>query len=327
MTRFPAFNVEKKTDQLQKKRDHACLDCEAVFSSQKDCDLHNQSRFCPGSAAVAFVLYRDSTQQGGYRVDKKHLPFNSQSSSIKCSKCPLAFSNRLVKKVHERTHPAPRLECLHCKKPFSTMAQLDSHYEWHDDMEHRHHRDKCRRKLPGLKLQSTSATKRLSKIGIADFGRKSVFLADDDMGPISEEMSPDGDPGKRGLSGGTLSDPVVVSMESTKELVAISLVSAEDLERVYAPNGVFREVELTSPQTKEVREDHLNSALDALEGKSESSLGTLNSFDRSSVERTATSDDLRLQPGDIKKRASIREFFRRTKSEDQLESSEYLVSR
>ena len=119
----------------------------------------------------------------------------------------------------------------------------------------------------------------------------------------------------------------VVAFESDRELVAISLISVEDLERVHAPNGVFREVELTCRQPfSEVRKTHLNDALDALEGKSQTSslhsstsLDQTNSLDFSSS-TGHTTDDMKLPPSSMKKRASIRNLFRRTKSEDQLES-------
>lgn len=186
MARFPAFDIEKAVDHSDTDRDYKCADCEAIFSTQKDCDLHNQSRFCAGSAAIAYALYRDLRQPGGYRIDKKYLPFNGQQSSIKCQKCNLSFSNRLLKKVHERSHPLAQIECLHCRKSFSTTTELESHYQWHDDMEHRHHRNKCRRKLPGLKLQSKTLQKRSSRTGVAEFGRKSVFLADEDLTAIPE---------------------------------------------------------------------------------------------------------------------------------------------
>jgi hypothetical protein len=186
VARFPAFEIEKVDDQSETSRDYKCADCEAIFSTQKDCDLHNQSRFCPGSAAIAFALYRDVRQPGGYRIDKKYLPFNGQQSSIKCQKCHVSFSNRLQKKVHERSHAEAHIECLHCRKPFSTTTELESHYQWHDDMEHRHHRNRCRRKLPGLKLQSKALHKRQSRAGVADFGRKSVFLADEELSAIPE---------------------------------------------------------------------------------------------------------------------------------------------
>jgi hypothetical protein len=186
VARFPAFDIGNPDHPSQASRDYKCADCEAIFSTQRDCDLHNRSRFCPGSAATAFALYRDVRQPGGYRIDKKYLPFNGQHSQIKCQKCHLGFSNRLLKKVHERTHTAAEAECQHCQKTFSTTTELESHYQWHDDMEHRHHRDKCRMKLPGLKLQSKTLHKRLSRTGVGDFGRRSVFLADDDLTAIPE---------------------------------------------------------------------------------------------------------------------------------------------
>lgn len=73
-------------------------------------------------------------------------------------------------------------------KVFSTTTELESHYQWHDDMEYRHHRDKCRRKLPGLKLQTKTLQKRSSRAGVADFGRKSVFLADEELAAIPEDF-------------------------------------------------------------------------------------------------------------------------------------------
>ena len=166
-----------------------CSDCQAVFSTQKDCDLHSSSRFCPGSAAIAFALYRDVRQPGGYRIDKKYLPFEGKYSTIKCQKCHLSFSDRLLKKVHERSHVSAQIECLHCREIFSTTTELEVHYQWHDDMEYRHHRDKCRRKLPGLKLHSKTSHKRLSRAGVGDFGRKSVFLSDEDLTAIPEQSN------------------------------------------------------------------------------------------------------------------------------------------
>jgi Zinc finger, C2H2 type len=196
VARFPAFEIEKTGDQSHVNRDYKCADCEALFSTQRDCDLHNQSRFCPGSAAVAFALYRDVRQPGGYRIDKKYLPFNGQQTSIKCPKCDLSFSNRILKRVHERGHPVANMECFHCRKTFSTTTELESHYQWHDDMEYRHHRDKCRRKLPGLKLQSKTLPKRQPRTGVADFGRKSVFLAEEDLTAIPEHSN--GENGEQG---------------------------------------------------------------------------------------------------------------------------------
>lgn len=178
VVRFPSFDIENPDEQSSVERDYKCADCQAVFSTQQDFDVHTLSRFCPGSAAVAYALYRDLRQPGGYRIDKKYLPFDGRQISFKCKKCHLRFSNRLVKQAHERSHPRLHIECLHCQRSFSTVIELESHYQWHDDMEYRHHRDKCLKKLPGLKLQSKYLKKRHSKIGVADFGKKPVLIGE-----------------------------------------------------------------------------------------------------------------------------------------------------
>ena len=334
VARFPAFEIEKADKHSRTNRDYKCADCEAIFSSQKDCDLHNQSRFCPGSAAIAFALYRDARQPGGYRIDKKYIPFDGQQSSIKCRKCHLSFNNRLLKNLHERNHPPAHMECLHCGKQFSTTTELESHYQWHDDMEHRHHRNKCRRKLPGLKLQSEPLHQSQFRADVADLGRKSVFLADEDLKVVAEDSM--GETREQGRSVSNWHRDVIdldlgSNFEPEKELVAISFISPEDLERVHAPNGVFREVEpgYLDPQ-KETRTHHVANALDALEGRSvksqASSVRTTSSTQK--ADRSGHSpkfDDqpeaTSPQPVGIKKRSSIRRFFRRTKSEPQLESS------
>lgn len=126
---------------------------------------------------------------------------------------------------------------------------------------------------------------------------------------------------------------VVNNFEPEKELVAISFVSGEDLERIHAPNGFFREVEpgyLHHP-LKEDRTLHVAGALDALEGRSlqsqASSLQSTPSRDQeASSGHSLKSDDQPEatipQASHLKKRSSIRDLFRRTKSEPQLESSQ-----
>ncbi len=336
MVRFPAFEIEKTDDTSHTTRDYKCADCEAIFSAQKDCDLHAQSRFCPGSAAVAFALYRDVRQPGGYRIDRKYLPFNGQYSSIKCQKCHLSFSNSLQRKVHELSHPSPQIECLHCENQFSTTTELESHYQWHDDMEHRHHRNKCRRKLPGLKLESKALHKRQSRAGVAEFGRKSVFLADEDLSVIPENSVGDSQGEGRLFHYGKHAglNCLADNFDPDKGLVAISFISPEDLERIHAPNGVFREVEPIYLQPREeTRTVHISDALDALEGKSQSQTSSrrnTSSTEKGDQPSHYLKPDEQLERTDplsngLKKMSSIRKLFRRTKSEPQLESSKAFV--
>jgi hypothetical protein len=123
----------------------------------------------------------------------------------------------------------------------------------------------------------------------------------------------------------------VDNLEPEKELVAISFISPEDLERIHAPNGFFREVEpgYFHPE-KEARTQSIAEALDALEGRPSrsqgSSLRSLSSTEKGKTPGQCMKPDHRTevvspQPNNLKKRSSIRDLFRRTKSAPQLESS------
>lgn len=119
-------------------------------------------------------------------------------------------------------------------------------------------------------------------------------------------------------------------------MIAISFVSPEDLERTHAPNGFFREVEpgYLHPQKEKDKEKEQNSdavaeALDALEGKSvksqESSTSPASPAANHDLVRALKADDgvdgTRPPTGGFKKRSSLRDLFRRTRSEPQLETS------
>ena len=125
----------------------------------------------------------------------------------------------------------------------------------------------------------------------------------------------------------------VNTFEPGTEIVAISFISSEDLERIHAPNGFFREVEPDYLQ-RENRTSHVSGALDALEGKSLKS--------RESSRRSSTSVEKARQAGHsfsyekqdgttnhasdgLKKSSSLLALFRRTQSEPQLESSESTI--
>jgi hypothetical protein len=130
---------------------------------------------------------------------------------------------------------------------------------------------------------------------------------------------------------------VVNNFEPEKELVAISFISPEDLERIHAPNGFFREVEpgYLHPQ-KEVQKHHVSDALDALEGRSTrsggSSFRSTTSKEKGDLANQSLKFDDQIEviepkPTGLKKRSSIRNLFRRSKSEPQLESSKLYVLR
>jgi len=121
-------------------------------------------------------MISDGTQPGGYRVERRLLPFDISHSRIKCSKCKLSFVDPEALNRHQTSHVSQHLECVHCQKLFHTVTELESHYEWHDDMEFRHHRNKIRAKQPGLKLLSELGYRDQTKVAIPTF-RKQLALA------------------------------------------------------------------------------------------------------------------------------------------------------
>lgn len=124
---------------------------------------------------------------------------------------------------------------------------------------------------------------------------------------------------------------LVYNFELEEEAVAISFISPEDLGKVHAPNGFFREVEPGF-----LRSDHQTSpvaeALDTLEGKPWKGQGSsLCSSPSTGMNKGDPDDSLQFDkqigiptspPSDLKKSSTIRALFRRTVSEPQLEDSE-----
>ena len=124
---------------------------------------------------------------------------------------------------------------------------------------------------------------------------------------------------------------LVNNVEQEKELVAISFISPEDLERTHAPNGFLREVEPDYLHTqKESRTHHIADALLALEGRpsrsQKSAHGSTTSLENGgpaglSLMLGNQIEATNPQLNGLRRRSSIRDLFRRTKSEPQLQSS------
>ena len=172
--KFPAYGANTNGQDNTYGRDLECADCHAVFFTPEECDQHRQSSSCPASAAVAFVIIRDPSQTGGYLIERRLLPFDVAHSFIKCCKCDESFPTQAEVDVHQSGHTSEDLECGHCQKLFETPTELESHYEWHDDMEYRHHRNRLRAKQPGLKLQSELGPKDQSDFVTPSFKRRIV---------------------------------------------------------------------------------------------------------------------------------------------------------
>jgi hypothetical protein len=187
--KFPEYEEDQNKDDDGHSRDLECQDCHAVFFSRADCDYHQQTSLCQDSAAVAYVMISDAAQPGGYRVERRLLPFDLSHSRIKCPKCKQSFATREGLERHQTSHVAQHLECVHCQRLFHTVTELDSHYDWHDDMEFRHHRNKIRAKQPGLKLLSELGYRDQTKVAAPTFKRQSMFPGPAKPMPVIHEAA------------------------------------------------------------------------------------------------------------------------------------------
>lgn len=198
LRKFPESDEDHNSDRKAYSRDLECPDCHAVFFSRADCDYHQRTSLCPDSAAVAFVMISDATQPGGYRVERRLLQFDVAHSRIKCPKCKLSFATQDEVERHQISHVTRHLECVHCQRLFHTVTELESHYDWHDDMEFRHHRNRIRAKQPGLKLLSELGYRDQTKLAVPTFRRQWAFPGPATSMPIIHEAASAGnnDPGR-----------------------------------------------------------------------------------------------------------------------------------
>ena len=248
VSRFPTFTACKTEPMTTTRPGLECADCHAVFFTPEDCLSHRESHFCPGSPGIAYTLSRDATQPGGYRLQRRLLPFELSASFVKCRKCNSSFPTLEETDVHEKSHVTGHLECVHCLRIFDTSTELGIHHDWHDDMEFRHLRDKSRVKRPGLKLQSQQMQSDESGQGLLMSQHSSAFVADRTLMPgVGDHLAAVGLESEFPETGSTPKRRLVSAATETTDglddLVAVSFISPEDLERVHAPNGIFRDLE------------------------------------------------------------------------------------
>ena len=134
-------------------------------------------------------MISDAAQPGGYRVERRLLPFDVSHSRVKCPKCKQSFATQEGLERHQTSHIAQHLECVHCQMLFHTVTELESHYDWHDDMEFRHHRNKIRAKQPGLKLLSELGYRDQTNVALPTFRRQSALPGVSRPMPIIHEAS------------------------------------------------------------------------------------------------------------------------------------------
>lgn len=317
LKKFPEYNPDESGHGKDSAPDLECPDCHAVFFSRKDCLDHQQSSSCPDSAAVAYVMIGDPAQPGGYRVERRLLSFDVSRSRIKCTKCKQSFANQLGLEAHQASHVLENLECVHCQRLFHTVTELEYHYDWHDDMEFRHHRDRLRAKQPGLKLQSELGYRDQTKVAVPNFKRQSVLSNSARPMPIIHEAASIVS-GEAGITNdyfnveSRINTASVVNSQSDDDFIAISFISAEDLERTHAPNGIFRNPEVEElpsetaasvPQTPRSTEQSDT----RLASHEVASLQSLRSLD-TRLEANLRPDS----PSSYKRASSIRNMFRRS---------------
>ncbi|KAF2019535.1 hypothetical protein BU24DRAFT_448012 [Aaosphaeria arxii CBS 175.79] len=166
--------------------DVSCKHCPAIFSNSDDLTDHYLSKYCPGISIIVHLMIYDR-------------------------KCEICFETEKKADEHEGNHLSEDAKCLHCAKIFTTSHELEQHYDFHDDMEFRHTRDRLRTGEP-----------------YCDDGDRS-FLEQ----PGVERLAV---PSTNKESKLTLRSPY-----EDGDLIAISFISGEDLERVHAPRGVLKE--------------------------------------------------------------------------------------
>ncbi|KAL1886857.1 hypothetical protein Plec18167_000792 [Paecilomyces lecythidis] len=211
-----------------------CPDCEAIFSSSMELKQHHLTKYCPGSAILVYVMTRDRLIKKGYRVEKKSIPLDAEPFRVACEKCGEQFFNEIDRDAHQNMHETQDLECLHCGLRYDTSYELDAHYDWHDDMEYRQQRDGSE--------DSTSSDHSRSP-SLASSGRSGPMAPQAPIPTIETAVAKKSASAiLRGPQKLRESWPLRKSPQrDDDELVAISFSSGEDLERIYAPNGILQE--------------------------------------------------------------------------------------
>ncbi|KAK4159583.1 hypothetical protein QBC43DRAFT_247186 [Cladorrhinum sp. PSN259] len=133
--------VEEKPRRLAELQ---CPDCDFKLRNQEELDQHILSVYCRGANIVQYLFHIDSSKPRGYYVEEKLVAFDEHThpSKFQCRKCEEMFQSVKAMQEHEDSHPILPQVCLHCNKVFGTEYELETHYEWHDDMEYRQMVDK-----------------------------------------------------------------------------------------------------------------------------------------------------------------------------------------
>ncbi|GAD91563.1 conserved hypothetical protein [Paecilomyces variotii No. 5] len=238
---FPPYT--EKGDGGHQMTECFCPDCDAIFSSSYVPEKPLRSGY---SDTIAESNYNSIILQNialaaqyslikkGYRVEKKSIPLDAQPFRVACEKCGEQYFNENDRDAHQNMHETQDLECLHCGLRYDTSYELDAHYDWHDDMEYRQQRHGSE--------DSTSSDHSRSP-SLASSGRSGPLAPQAPIPTIETAVA-------KKSSSSILRGPQKLReswplrktpQKEDDELVAISFSSAEDLERIYAPDGILQE--------------------------------------------------------------------------------------
>ncbi|KAK0742668.1 hypothetical protein B0T18DRAFT_168367, partial [Schizothecium vesticola] len=214
LDKFPPFDLDDVAFSPRAEPNIKCHNCNFKFSTIEERDEHHLSVYCKGSHIVAYCLSIDSSQPRGYKVEKKLVPLDGRMHPpfSNAGNATIYIRRKRKRMSMRKTHPLVPSRCLHCNKIFSTMYELEDHYDWHDDMEFRNKTEKTILE----KNESQSKKPEIVTNEIFELGQGTGIL----MRPLPFSVGTNGN-----------------RLYPDKTLAAISYISSEDAEMHIAPNG------------------------------------------------------------------------------------------
>ncbi|KAL4954001.1 hypothetical protein BDW69DRAFT_164016 [Aspergillus filifer] len=199
-----------------------CPDCEAVFTSEAELKQHYLTRYCSGSAIAVYVMTRDRLITKGYRMEKRLVPVDCRPIRFFCNDCERPFSLGEDDVVERRQDTACLVDCTHCS------ARCNVLYEplLNDPRDDTSYRDIQKEIASGNTSQAHSSSlvqkgSVPSKFSMTDFG------GDQSLAKRARKLRDSWSFRK-------------TSQSDEEELLAISFAGLYDLEKVHAPNGIYR---------------------------------------------------------------------------------------
>ncbi|KAL4967396.1 tetratricopeptide repeat protein [Aspergillus stella-maris] len=199
-----------------------CPDCEAVFTSEAELKQHYLTRYCSGSAIAVYVMTRDRLITKGYRMEKRLVPLDCRPIRFFCNNCERPFSLSEDDMVERQQDTSCLVDCTHCS------ARCNVLYEplLNDPRDDTSYRDIQKEIASGNTSQAHSPSliqkgSVPSKFLMTDFG------GDQSLAKRARKLRDSWSFRK-------------ISQSDEEEMLAISFAGLYDLEKVHAPNGIYK---------------------------------------------------------------------------------------